>query len=113
MRVLIISDAWHPQVNGVVRTYEHLSEELIKLGHDVKIIGPNNFPLRMPLPGYSEIELTLKPYKRLKSMIEDYAPDSIHIATEGPLGWAARKYCLKHNREFSTAYHTQFPDYVA
>lgn len=113
MKILIITDAWHPQVNGVVRTYEHLSNELIKAGHEVELIGPSLFPLRFPMPGYKEIELTLFPYKRLKRMIKQFEPDTIHIGTEGPLGWAARKYCKRHNKRFSTFYHTQFPDYVA
>ena len=112
-KLLIISDAWHPQVNGVVRTYEHLGEELEKKGHTVKVIGPADFKFRLPTPGYQEIELALFPYGRLQKMIEAYAPDRIHISTEGPIGWAGRRYCLKHNRPFSTSYHTQFPDYVA
>ncbi len=112
-KLLIITDAWYPQVNGVVRTYENLIEELEKKGHRVKVIGPADFPFRIAMPGYSEIELALFPYGRLRKMIEAYAPDKIHISTEGPMGWAARKYCLKHDRSFSTSYHTQFPDYVA
>lgn len=113
MKILIISDAWLPQVNGVVRTYEHLSEEMRKLGHEVKVIGPADFPFTMPMPGYAEIKLAINPYGRLKKMIEDYAPEKIHISVEGPLGWAARKYCVKHDVPFSTSFHTQFPDYVA
>ena len=113
MKLLIISDAWHPQINGVVRTYQHLSEELEKLGHTVKVIGPADFPFRLPMPGYSEINLAIMPYRRLKKMIAAYEPDDIHIATEGPLGWASRRYCLKHNHSFTTSYHTHFPYYIA
>lgn len=113
MKILIITDAWHPQINGVVRTYEHLNKALIKRGHDIAVISPNDFPHQMPMPGYSEIKLTLFPYKRLSKLIEEHKPDSIHIATEGPLGCAARKYCNKNNIRFNTAYHTQFPDYIA
>lgn len=113
MKLLIISDAWLPQVNGVVRTYEHLSEELIKMGHEVKVIGPADFPLRVPMLGYREIKLAVKPYRLLKKKIEAYRPDKIHISAEGPLGWAARKYCLRHGRPFSTSFHTMFPDYAA
>ncbi len=113
LKILIISDAWHPQVNGVVRTYEHLIEELEKRGHMIKVIGPADFKHRITMPGYKEIELALCPYHSLKSMIKNFRPDKIHIATEGPLGWAARKYCTKHNQPFSTSYHTQFPDYIA
>lgn len=112
MRLLIISDAWQPQVNGVVRTYEHISAEMRKRGHNVKVIGPNEF-ISTPMPGYSEIRLALFPYHKLKKMIKDFNPDSIHIAVEGPLGFAARRYCLKHDLAFSTSYHTHFPDYVA
>ena len=113
MKLLIISDAWFPQINGVVRTYEYLSRELIKMGHEVRVIGPSDFPHRIPMPGYSEIKLAIMPYNRIKKIIEDYQPDKIHISTEGPLGWAARRYCIKTCRPFSTSYHTQFPDYVA
>ena len=113
MKLLIISDAWFPQINGVVRTYEHLGEELRKLGHDVHVIGPADFPMRIPTPGYAEIKLAVAPYRRLKRLIESHQPDNIHISTEGPLGWAARKYCLKHDHPFSTSFHTQFPEYIA
>ena len=113
MKLLIITDAWYPQVNGVVRTYENLSEGLRNLGHEVKIIGPSEFPLRLPMLGYSEIQLAIAPYRRLVKMIEDYAPDKIHLSTEGPLGWAGRRYCVKNNRPYSSSFHTQFPDYVA
>ena len=113
MKILIISDAWLPQLNGVVRTYEYLNKNLEQAGHDVQVIGPAQFSRRFPMPGYKEIELVRFPYKRLKKRIDDYNPDAIHIATEGSLGWAARKYCLRHNIKFTTSYHTQFPDYIA
>lgn len=113
MKILIISDAWKPQVNGVVRTYEHIGDELKKMGHDLKIIGPADFPFRAKMIGYPEIELALGPYDRLKRMADDFSPDTIHIGTEGPLGQAARKYCLKRGLSFTTSYHTHFPDYIA
>ena len=113
MKVLIISDAWHPQVNGVVRTYEHLRKELIAMNHQVEVIGPADFAASVPMPFYPEIKLVIRPYRRLKRMIRDFQPEKIHIATEGPLGWAARKYCKKNKLSFTTSYHTQFPDYVA
>ncbi len=113
MKVLIISDAWHPQVNGVVRTYEYLSKELEKSGHKTEVIGPASFAVSIPMPFYPEIKLVIRPYKRLIRIIKDFRPDRIHIATEGPLGWAARKYCIKHNISYTSCYHTQFPDYVA
>lgn len=113
MKIVIVTDAWHPQVNGVVRTYEHLQAELTHLGHNVKIISPYDFRFRIPLPGYREIEMALFPYRRLGKLIQSYNPDSIHIATEGPLGWAAGKWCRRHGHRYSTAYHTMFPDYIA
>lgn len=113
MKLLIISDAWHPQVNGVVRTYEYLSAELEAKGHTVKVIGPWDFKRSMAMPGYGEIRLVLFPYRALTKMIEAYAPDAIHLSTEGPLGHAGRRYCLRNAIPFTTSYHTHFPDYVA
>ena len=113
MKLLIISDAWHPQINGVVRTYEHISQEMQKLGHTVKVIGPADFPMSVPIPGYKEIRLAIAPYRKLQRIIKKYNPDHIHLPTEGPLGWAGRKYCLRNERRFSTAFHTRFPEYVA
>ncbi|MGQ0526933.1 MAG: glycosyltransferase family 4 protein [Alphaproteobacteria bacterium] len=113
MRILIVSDAWHPQVNGVVRTYELIIGELKARGHAVRVIGPGDFVRSISMPGYPEIRLALFPYRPLRRMIDAYAPDSIHIATEGPLGWAARRYCKEKGIPFSTSYHTQYPDYIA
>ncbi len=113
MKLLIITDAWHPQVNGVVRTYEYINAELEKMGHEIHVIGPNDFPRTFPMPSYPEVQVALAPGKRLVRLINEYAPDSIHIATEGPLGSAARRYCMKRNYQFSTCYHTHFPDYIA
>ena len=111
-RILIVTDAWAPQVNGVVRSYENIIRELRLLGHDVAVISPRDFPT-LPLPGYREIALAVFPYRRLARKIARYAPDRIHIAVEGPLGWAARRYCLRHRRPYSTAFHTNFPAYIA
>lgn len=112
MRILIVSDAWHPQVNGVVRTYEHLKSELEAMNHTVRVIGPGDFPWTMPLPGYNEIRLTLLPYPKLARIIEEYNPDHLHIATEASLGFAARRYALRHGMPFSSACHTHFPAYL-
>jgi glycosyltransferase involved in cell wall biosynthesis len=111
MRILIVSDAWHPQVNGVVRTLTKTREVLEKRGHVVEVIGPGEFR-RVPCPTYPEIELSILPYRKLVRLIEAFSPDAIHIATEGPLGMAARKYCKRHDLIFTTAYHTKFPEYV-
>lgn len=113
MKALIISDAWYPQINGVVRTYENLLKELEALGHETRVIGPANFKRQFPMPGYPEIKLVIAPYRELSPMIDEYGPDNIHIATEGPLGWAARKYCRVRKMPFSSSYHTHFPDYAA
>lgn len=111
-RILIVTDAWSPQINGVVRTYEAISAALIARGCEVKVIGPAAFA-SVALPSYPEIPLALRPYRQLSDMIERFAPDAIHIGVEGPLGWAARSWCLRHGRAFSTAFHTNFPAYVA
>ncbi len=112
MRILFVSDAWRPQVNGVVRTIEATAQELERRGHSVEVIGPDRFRT-VPLPTYPGILLALLPGDRLARMMEEFAPDAIHIATEGPLGWAARNWCLHRNRVFTTAYHTRFPEYLA
>ncbi len=111
MRILFISDAWLPQVNGVVRTLQTTRDELIAMGHEAQVIGPEHF-VTMPLPTYSEIRLALLPGVKLGNMIDDIKPDAIHIATEGPLGWAAREYCLNREIQFTTSYHTRFPEYI-
>ncbi len=112
MRILIISDAWQPQINGVVRTYEHLSEHLTTKGHEVQVLGPRDFP-HVPLPFYKEIELAIFPRRKLERMIAAFKPDHIHIAVEGPLGRAAQKICKKRALDYTTCYHSHFPDYVA
>ncbi len=112
MRILFITDAWYPQINGVVRTLSTTGRELEKLGHDVGFIGPDQFRT-MPLPGYSEIRVALNPGRRLERLIADFSPQAIHIATEGPLGWAARAFCRKEQLAYTTSYHTRFPEYLA
>lgn len=111
MRILIVSDAWHPQVNGVVRTLTKTREVLERRGHAVEVIGPERFR-RIPCPTYPEIELAILPYRGLVRQIETFQPEAIHIATEGPLGMAARKYCVRNGLTFTTAYHTKFPEYI-
>ncbi len=111
MNILIITDAWYPQVNGVVRTLSKVREELEDMGHTVAVIGPDQFRT-VPLPSYPEIRVAVFAGRRLPRLIDAIKPDAIHIATEGPLGHAARRYCLRRNRPFTTAYHTRFPEYV-
>lgn len=111
LRIMIISDAWEPQVNGVVRTLRTTISELRSAGKIVEIIGPNHFKT-IPLPFYSEIKLALFPSRKMSRLIEKFKPDALHIATEGPLGIAARKYALQEKIKFTTAFHTRFAEYL-
>ena len=111
MRIMIVTDAWEPQVNGVVRTLKQTMDELQKMGHTVGIITPNAFKT-IPCPTYPDISLSILPRRGVVEQMKAFAPDAIHIATEGPLGLAARSYALKHGLPFTTAYHTRFPEYV-
>jgi len=111
-RIAVVSDAWHPQVNGVVRTLEETLARLIARGHEVEAITPDVFP-SLPMPFYAEIRLALAPQRGVSRRLNRFAPDIVHIATEGPIGWAARRWCLKRGIPFTSAFHTRFPDYVA
>lgn len=112
MRILIVSDAWEPQVNGVVRTLRAVRDELVMQGHEVVLITPDQFG-SLPCPTYPEIRLALATAQRIGNRLAAAAPDAIHVATEGPLGLAARRWCVRNGHAFTTAYHTQFPDYLA
>ncbi len=112
MKILFITDAWHPQINGVVRTLSTTGRELEKMGHTVGFIGPDRFRT-MPLIGYTEIQVAIRPGRKLERLITEFAPDAIHIATEGPLGWAGRAICRRKGLVFTTSYHTAFPEYLA
>jgi len=109
MKLALITDAWHPQINGVVTTLQELVVALAPLGVQVEVIHPGLFRNR-PCPGYKGIDLAVRPAKPLAEMLNALQPDAIHLATEGPLGWAARRYCLKHKLAFTTAFHTKFPE---
>lgn len=111
MRIAIITDAWHPQVNGVVTTYTQSIRLLRQTGHEVLAITPQLFRT-IPCPSYPDIPLSLFPRKKMRRLLDDFQPEAIHIATEGPLGWAARACCLKQGFGFTTAYHTRFPEYI-
>jgi glycosyltransferase involved in cell wall biosynthesis len=106
-----VTDAWRPQTNGVVKTLSTTADGLHALGHDVRIVEPNQFKT-FPCPTYPEIRLAWLPYRRVSQLLEEFGPDAIHIATEGTLGAAARKWCLRRRFPFTTSYHTQFPEYV-
>ena len=111
VKVMIVTDAWEPQVNGVVRTLTQTRRELEAMGHIVDMITPLEFKT-VPCPTYPEIRLSILPAKRVRERIEKFAPQALHIATEGPLGLAARAYALRHKLPYTTAYHTRFPEYV-
>ena len=112
MRVLVATDAWHPQVNGVVRTYERLALEAPSFGFEVCFLAPPHFRT-LPLPTYPEIRLALAGPRAIARHIEAARPDFIHIATEGPIGFMTRRYCRKTKWPFTTSYHTRFPEYVS
>ena len=111
LKILIVTDAWKPQVNGVVRTLEVLGADLTALGHNVRYATPEG-RFTIGLPTYREIRLAVFPRWKLEKEIRDFAPDAVHIATEGTLGMSARSICLKHGIAFSTSFHTRFPEYV-
>ncbi|QXQ08601.1 glycosyltransferase family 1 protein [Sphingosinicellaceae bacterium] len=112
MRITLVSDAWTPQVNGVVRTLATTVAMLRERGHAVQTVTPDLF-VSLPCPTYPEIRLALTTRGRIAKMIEGFAPEAVHIATEGPLGWLARGWCIANRVPFTTSFHTRFPDYVA
>ncbi|PKL96378.1 MAG: alpha-mannosyltransferase [Gammaproteobacteria bacterium HGW-Gammaproteobacteria-8] len=111
MKILLVTDAWMPQVNGVVRSLSTIRDELILMGHQVSVVSPEG-RRTLPCPGYPEIRLTLRPRRALAEALNADRPDAIHIATEGPLGWAARRICRARGLRFTTSYHTRFPEYL-
>ena len=111
MKIAIVTDAWRPQVNGVVRTYENTATQLQQLGHALCLVNPEGYRT-MPCPTYSSIRLAVAPGGRLDGQLREFDPDAVHIATEGPLGHAARAWCLRRGFPFTTSFHTQFPEYI-
>ena len=111
MRILIVTDAWPPQVNGVVRTIQTVGRELGRRGHDVRYITPEGHRT-WAIPSYPEISLSLVGASAIGREIDAIKPDAIHIATEGPLGWAARRACLRRGLPFTTSFHTRFAEYI-
>jgi glycosyltransferase involved in cell wall biosynthesis len=112
MRVLIATDAWHPQVNGVVRTLTSLAEAAGKLGVPIEFLTGEGFP-SIPLPTYPDIRLALPSGREIARRIEAINPDAIHVATEGPIGFAARAWCRRRRRPFTSSYTTRFPEYIS
>lgn len=111
MRIVIATDAWRPQVNGVVRTLETTIRHLREAGHEVKAITPEEFT-SIPCPTYPEIRLSLFPGRKIGRIVDDFGPDAMHIATEGPIGLAAWNLCRRRRWPFTTAFHTRFPEYI-
>jgi glycosyltransferase involved in cell wall biosynthesis len=111
MRIMIVTDAWLPQTNGVVNTLRQTASWLGRFGHDVRLVTPQDFHT-VPCPTYPEIRVAVFPYQKMAGQIAEFRPDALHIATEGPLGLAARRYCVSRGLCFTTSYHTQFPQYV-
>jgi glycosyltransferase involved in cell wall biosynthesis len=112
MRILIATDAWRPQVNGVVSTLERMTQAAAELGASFEFLTSQGM-WTAPLPSYPEIRVAIPSWRRIGQRIEEAKPDHIHIATEGPIGWLTRRYCLTHKRIFTTSYHTRFPEYVS
>src|SRR5262252_7384636 len=112
MRVLVATDAWHPQVNGVVRTLTSLARSAKSLGVDIQFLSPDGFRT-FPLPTYPGLRLAWPARDRIAQRIEGHNPDAIHIATEGPIGHAVRGYCIKRGLPFTTSYTTRFPEYIS
>lgn len=112
MRIALLTDAWFPQVNGVVRTLSRVQAELEALGHTMTVVAPPAFRT-LPCPTYPEIRLALAPGRKVGRLLAASGAEAIHIATEGPLGLAARRWCLRRGLPFTTSYHTRFPEYVA
>ena len=111
MKLLLISDAWEPQVNGVVRTLRTVLGELRKEGHTIEVVHPGLFKT-VPCPTYPEIRLAPLGGRGLAKRADEFQPDAVHIATEGPLGLAGRRHCIKRGWPFTTSYHTRFPEYI-
>ena len=111
MRIMIVSDAWFPQTNGVVNTLAQTAAWLRRSGHEVRVVTPCDFR-SMACPTYPEIRIALLPYRVMARRIGAFSPQVLHIATEGPLGFAARCYCVRHGLRFTSSYHTQFPQYL-
>ena len=112
MKIAIATDAWFPQVNGVVRTLSATIAELDRRGIEVELITPERF-FTVPMPGYSQIRLALAPRFPARRMLDGFAPDIVHIATEGPIGWSARGWCRARGVPFTSAFHTRFPEYAS
>lgn len=111
MRIALITDVWTPLINGVVTTLENTVRIARSHGHDVLVLSPEMFP-SLPCPTYPEIRLVLFPWRKVSRILDEYRPDAVHIANEGPMGWAGRFACQRRRWGFTTAYHTRLPEYI-
>ena len=112
MRIVLATDAWEPQVNGVVRTLSRITAECRAMGHEVEVIEPSQFKT-IPCPTYPEIRLALGAEEEIRERLRAFEPEAVHIATEGPIGIATRRICVEWKLPFTTSYHTRFPEYVS
>lgn len=112
MKILVATDAWHPQVNGVVRSLSMTVDCLRERGHQVLVIDPSRFRT-VPCPTYPEIRLALGCGRHVARLLAEFQPDRVHVSTEGPIGWAVRNWCVRRGLHFTTAFHTRFPEYVS
>ena len=112
MKILVATDAWHPQVNGVVRTLGNVAREASALGAEIEFLSPSEF-WTLPMPSYPEVRLALPAPGAVERRLDAAKPDAVHIATEGPLGHIMRGICMRRRQPFTTSFHTRFPDYIA
>ncbi|MGM4916987.1 glycosyltransferase [Tardiphaga sp. 813_E8_N1_3] len=112
MRILVATDAWHPQVNGVVRTLTMMAEAAKGFGVDVSFLTPESFRT-VGLPSYADLRVAIPSRRKIARLIDEARPDNIHIATEGPIGFSVRAYCRRRNIPFTTSFHTRFPEYIS
>ena len=110
-RIAVITDTWHPQINGVVTTVDRTAGLLREQGHEVEVIAPDRFR-SIPCPMYPEIRVALWPFKGMTRLLDEFRPDAVNICTEGPIGFAGRRYCVKRGLRFTTSFHTQLPEYI-
>jgi glycosyltransferase involved in cell wall biosynthesis len=112
MKIAIVTDAWPPQISGVVTTLTETIRQLNHLGHQVLVLHPDRFPFTIPCPTYPQIRLAIAPGKRLRKMLNNFHPDAIHIVTEGPVGLSGRRYCVRNRLNFTTSFTTRFDEYI-
>ena len=111
LKLLLATDAWHPQVNGVVTTIDHLLRHLAERGAETRVVSPADFP-RRSFPWYPEIDVAWPDQRAIAAAFDELEPDAVHIFTEGTIGWSVRRECLRRSAPFTTSYHTRYPEYI-